>query len=223
MECPHHRTPESHEIEFIRLWTRVASPPLVPEVHLLLGDSVTPLWEALETAVESQVPPPFWAFAWPGGQALARFLLDHPETVRGGNVLDFGAGSGLTAIASRMAGAARVVAADLDPWAAAAIHLNADLNSVSLEVTTQDMIGDSLDGVDFILIGDMCYEKPLAGRIVPWLARLVHKGKTVLVGDPGRNYLPAQGLVSLCAYDIPTTEDLESRPVRHTTVYRWNS
>jgi predicted nicotinamide N-methyase len=194
--------------------------PLVPELILRLATEVVPLWQMTEADLAlTGLPPPYWAFAWAGGQALARYTLDHPETVAGKRVLDFGAGSGLGAVAAAKAGAARVLASDIDLLARAAIALNADANGVRVEVTAEDVIGRQAPG-EVILIGDMCYEQPLAGRIEAWLRQEVRAGRTVLLGDPGRTYFPKTGHEKLASYQVKTTRDLEDTDVRNTGVYR---
>jgi predicted nicotinamide N-methyase len=206
---------------FIRAHTSQTSPPLVPEITLHLASEVTPLWQATEADLErSGLPPPYWAFAWPGGQALARFLLDHPAWVAGRRVLDFASGSGLAAIAAARAGAVEVSASDVDPYAAAAIALNAALNRVCLEVDPQDRIGAALDGIDVVLAGDVCYERPMAERTMTWLGALARGGITVLLGDPGRAYFRSAGLVRLAAYGVETSRELEDKEVRDTAVWR---
>jgi predicted nicotinamide N-methyase len=205
---------------FIHANTRVATPPLVPEIRLHLADEVTPLWYATEAALaRDQLPPPYWAFAWAGGQALARHVLDHPTLVEGRSVLDIGAGSGLVSLAAATAGAAAVTAAETDPFAAAAIALNAELNGVAVTVETRDVIGG--DGAwEIVLVGDMCYERPLAERLAAWLRALAQAGALVLLGDPGRAYLPKTGLEALQRYAVPTPLELEDRAVRETVVWR---
>jgi predicted nicotinamide N-methyase len=217
--------------------TAVAAPPLVPELRLRLATEVTPLWHATEASLARDgLPPPYWAFAWPGGQALARYLLDEPTIVRDKCVLDLGAGSGLAAIAAAKAGAARRVAAETDPFAAAAIALNAALNGVAVAVESGDFLGifaagsatfpaflGDLDGSWTVLVGDMCYERPLADRIVAFVGRCAARGAEVLLADPGRAYLPKDGLDLLAQYDVPTSLDLEDRAVRTTAVYRWRA
>ena len=173
-----------------------------------------------EELEKSGLPPPFWAFAWAGGQALARYILDNPEIVRGRCVLDFGSGSGLIAIAAMKAGAASVLAADIDAFAAVAIALNAETNGVVVAATTEDLVGVENRGWDTILVGDMCYEGPLAARIEAWLRKLAGEGATVLIGDPGRTYLPKSGLEKLVAYAVKTTRELEDTDVRNTSVWR---
>ncbi len=207
--------------DFIRANTVVTAPPLVPEISLHLATEITPLWQATEAMLAaSQLPPPYWAFAWAGGQALARHVLDHPELVRGRDVLDFGAGSGLLAIAAARAGARAVLAAEIDPVAAEAIALNAALNSVAVSVETTDVIGRRPAPWQIILIGDMCYERPLAERLTTWLREMAKDGAAILLGDPGRNYLPKSGLEALARYRVPTPLDLEDREWREGVVWR---
>jgi predicted nicotinamide N-methyase len=206
--------------EFVRANTRIASPPLVPELRLHLATEITPIWEATEASLErSGVPPPFWAFPWVGGQALARFLLDDPAPVRGRRVLDFGAGSGLVAIAAARAGASATTAAEIDAYAAAAIRLNAALNDAAVEIVIADLIG-SAGRWDTILCGDMCYERPLAERLTAWLDALARGGAVVLLGDPGRSYFPQRRVRELAHYSVPTTRELEDREMRETGVWR---
>jgi predicted nicotinamide N-methyase len=209
---------------FIRANTAVASPPLVPEIRLHLAGEITPLWQATEQSLaRDQLPPPYWAFAWAGGQALARHVLDHRQLVRGKRVLDFGAGSGLLALAAARAGAAMVTAAEIDPFAAAAIALNAGLNALELSVETADVIGRTATPWQVILVGDMCYERPLAERLTAWLRSMAAQGALVLLGDPGRNYLPKEGLTALARYTVPTPLDLEDRTMREGVVWRLGS
>jgi predicted nicotinamide N-methyase len=206
---------------FVRKQTAVALPPLVPEIRLHLATQITPLWEATEaTLAAANVPPPYWAFAWPGGQALARHVLDRPETVRGLRVLDFAAGCGIGAIAAAKAGAAHVLAADIDTIAVEVMALNAALNDVAFETTSADLSQSSDSPWDVVLAGDVCYERPMAEAILPWLRGLARKDITVLVADPGRAYLPATGLEEIARYDVPTSLELEDRTVRTTRVLR---
>ena len=209
----------SSEADFVRANTAIATPPLVPEIRLHLATEVTPLWQATEAMLQqTQLPPPYWGFAWAGGQALARHLLDRPDLVAGRRVLDFGAGSGIVAIAAAKAGA-RIVAAEPDRFAVAAVALNAALNDVTIAIETGDVLAD--DGPwDAVLAGDMCYERPLAERLVPWLAARARTGALILLGDPGRAYLPQSGLQALARYWVPTPLDLEDRETRETTVWR---
>ncbi len=206
---------------FIRFNTAVERPPLVPEIALHLASEVVPLWQSTEAELaESGLPPPFWAFAWAGGQALARYLLDHPETVAGRSVLDFAAGSGIQGIAAAKAGAARVEAAEIDPFAAAALRLNGVLNGVELAVVEDDLIGRDNPGWQVVLAGDVCYEQPTAGRIEDWLRRLAAGDALVLMGDPGRSYLPGKGLERLAAYSVKTSRELEDTDLRNAVVWR---
>jgi predicted nicotinamide N-methyase len=205
---------------FIRRNTAITAPPLVPEICLHLATEITPIWQATEESLaRSGLPPPFWAFAWAGGQALARYLLDHPEQVAGRSVLDFGAGSGLVAIAAAKAGAECVLAAEIDHFAAAAIAANSALNKAAVTVTTADLI----DAVDprwgIITAGDVCYEQPMAGRVTAWLRALARSGSLVLLGDPGRAYLPAEGLRERARYLVPTSRELEDRETRDGVVW----
>lgn len=205
---------------FIRANTELMTPPLVPEVRLHLATEVVPLWHKTEEELEAEgIPPPFWAFAWAGGQALARYVLDHPGIVRGKHVLDFGAGSGLIGIAAMKAGAASVLCAEIDRFAVAASELNAKANDVELSVTADDVIGEVRDW-EVILVGDMCYERPLAERILVWLKDRIAAGVTVLIGDPGRSYFPKSGVEKLETYRVQTTRELEDREIRETSVYR---
>jgi len=204
--------------EFIKTTTAPQFPPLVPEIRLHLANEIVPLWRKTEEELAQEgVPPPYWAFAWAGGQALARYILDTGLNVA--SVLDFGAGSGLVAIAAAKAGAAQVLAAEIDPFAAAAIALNAASNGVQVEVTQEDVIGRA-GGWQAILIGDMCYERPLAERLMAWLTDRARAGAMVLMGDPGRTYFPKSGVEKLATYNVQTTRELEDREIRETSVYR---
>lgn len=198
-------------------WTR---PPHAPEIRLRLAAEIYPIWRMSEEALaERGVPPPYWAFAWAGGQAVARHLLDHPDLVAGKSVLDCGSGSGLCAIAAMLAGAAHVTASDIDPYAVEAIAMNAAEAGIAVAATTEDVIGTDA-GWDVVLIGDLFYEKPLAERVETWGRALARRGALVLAGDPGRSYLPKQGLERLALYEVATTRELEDREVRRTAVYR---
>jgi predicted nicotinamide N-methyase len=210
---------------FIRAETALSAPALVPEIRLHLAAEILPIWQATEADLERHgLPPPYWAFAWPGGQALTRHLLDHRELVAGRRVLDFAAGSGLSAIAAAMAGAAAVAAADIDPFARAAIALNAAANAVEITLIEDDILGmaeDDRDDWDVILAGDVCYERPMAERIAQWFSELAGAGRLVLIGDPGRSYLPRAGLEEIARYQVPTTLELEYCTLRETVVWRW--
>ena len=203
---------------FIAANTALARPPLVPEIVLHLATEITPIWQATEELLrETNTEPPFWAFAWPGSQALARFVLDTPTSVAGRRVLDFAAGGGLAAIACAMAGAAHVEAAEIDPVATAATTLNAALNGVAVQAVTADLVGVECRW-DLILCGDVCYEAPMTGHIMPWLCHLADRAE-VWIADPGRAYLPG-GLQAFAQYDVPTTRELEDRDLRRTTLHR---
>jgi predicted nicotinamide N-methyase len=209
---------------FIRAQTTIAAPPLTPEIRLHLASEVTLLWHATEASLaRQQLPPPYWAFAWAGGQALARYLLDHRDAAKDQDVLDFGAGSGLVAIAARMDGARCVTAAEIDPFATTAIAMNASLNNVAVTVEAGDVIGRAEAPWSLILAGDMCYERPLAERLAGWLRERVRRGTTVLLGDPGRAYLPKTGLTEIARYAVPTPLELEDRTERIGIVWRLES
>lgn len=206
---------------FIRANTRILSPPHVPEVRLHLADEAVPLWQATEEELaRSGLPPPFWAFAWAGGQALARFVLDHPEQVAGQPVLDLASGSGLVGIAAALAGAGPVRAADIDPFAQAAVRLNAALNGVALETCGTDLIGTGVSE-PVILVGDLFYDRDIASRLADWLQALTDAGRTVLVGDPGRTYLPVTRLEQLADYRVAVSRDLEDAEIKRTRVWRF--
>lgn len=201
---------------FVTANTALMASPLVGEIKLHLATEVVPLWRATEEELtEIGVPPPYWAFAWAGGQALARYILDNPALVVGKRVLDIGAGSGLVALAAAMAGAASVLAADIDEFACAAISLNARANHCPVTVTQDDLIGGAGDW-DLILVGDLFYERPLAERLLSWLQALK---VPALLGDPGRTYFPKEQVEKLATYHVQTTRDLEDREIRETGVY----
>jgi predicted nicotinamide N-methyase len=206
-------------LEFIRAHTVPAPVPFVPEITLWQAGEPIALWEQTEAAGVEQ-PPPFWAFAWAGGQALARYVLDHPELVAGRSVLDLATGSGLVAVAAAKAGAEPVTANDIDPLSLAAASANAELNEVALLPIEADLLDGPPDEYRVILAGDVFYSRAMAGRVLPFLRRATDRGCLVLVGDPGRAYLPAEGLVELQTYDVPVLEELESVPVRRTTVWQ---
>lgn len=206
---------------FIRANTRLQRPPHTPEIALHLADEITPIWRLTEEELDHiGLPPPFWAFAWAGGQALARYLLDHPGVVAGKRVLDFAAGSGLVGIAAMKAGAATALCADIDVFCGAATALNADVNGVAVTFTAEDLLDGPPPAVEVICAGDICYEKPLAERVLAWLAEARARGTEVLIGDPGRSYFPRQGLDKLAEYQVPTTRELEDMEVKKTAVWR---
>ena len=205
---------------FILANTRLQAPPHTPELLLHLADEVTPIWRMTEDELGAiGLPPPFWAFAWAGGQALARYILDHPSEVAGRSAVDFATGSGIVAIAAARAGAASVLAADIDPFCAAAVALNAGANGVSLDFTDADLLDAAPPAVGLILAADICYEQPLADRVMAWLAAARAAGARVLIGDPGRSYFPKSGLVKLAEYRVPTTRELEDSEIKRTAVW----
>ena len=203
---------------FVRAYTQVRRPLLVPEVRLHVADDVVALWEAMEDAAGGAgEDPPFWAAAWPGGQALARAVLDRAVPVAGRRVLDLGSGSGLVAVAAVLAGARHVLASDVDPFSRTAVGVNAGLNGVR----GISVIGDVLDreppAVDVVLAGDVCYDREMTGRVLPFLDRARAGGAEVLIGDPGRPYLPHERLEPVSVLDVPETE---GPGLRRTTVWR---
>ena len=196
------------------------APPHVPELRLHLASEAHDLWLKTEDELEEiGLPPPFWAFAWAGGQGLARYILDNPDIVRGKRVVDFASGSGMVAIAAALAGAAHVLAVDIDPWAKSAVMLNAAVNGVTIDVISEDVIGKDLDA-DVLLAGDVFYDKGFADALIPWFSTLTSKGVVVLVGDPGRAYLPKTKLIACATYQVPVTRALEDSEVKQTTVWR---
>lgn len=211
---------------FIRANTTLGSPPLLPEIRIYLARDAIELWERTEQQsagpdeAQPELPPPFWAFPWAGGQALARYLLDHPSRVHGRTVLDLAAGSGLVAIAAARAGAAVVQASETDPLAIAAIQLNARVNRVQVDAALGDLLDGPAPEVDLLLAGDVFYERTFAGRLLPWLARVRAAGIDVLVGDPGRAYLPRDRCTEVAAYEVPVPRALEDADIKHTTVWQ---
>jgi predicted nicotinamide N-methyase len=206
---------------FILENTRLQPPPHTPELQLRLADEITPIWKLTEEALaEIGLPPPFWAFAWAGGQALARYILDHPEIVAGKRVIDFASGSGLVAIAAMKAGAASVLAADIDVFCEAAIGLNADGQRRRSRPSPRSTCWmPSPPAADVLLAGDICYERPMAEAVMAWLGQGRAAGATVLIGDPGRTYFPKDGLVKLAEYQVQTTRELEDMAVKRTSVW----
>lgn len=206
--------------QFILDNTRLQSPPHTPELTLYLADEITPIWKMTEEALaEIGLPPPFWAFAWAGGQALARYILDNPDVVAGKRVIDFASGSGIVAIAAVKAGAAHVLATDIDGYCGAAVALNAAANGLSIDFTDSDLLDAAAPAAEVILAGDICYEKPLADRVMAWLGEARSRGAIVLIGDPGRSYFPKSGLQKLAEYQVPTTRELEDFAVKRTAVW----
>jgi predicted nicotinamide N-methyase len=211
----------AQRLEFVRAHTRLQRPPHTPELQLWLADEITPIWKLTEEELgKLGLPPPFWAFAWAGGQAVARWLLDHPEEAAGKRVLDFASGSGLVGIAAMRAGATEVLAADIDAFCGAALEANADANRVRIAFTADNLLdAPPPAGFDLICAGDVCYEKPMAGKVLAWLAQAAAGGARVLIGDPGRSYFPREGLVRLAEYQVQTTRELEDMEVKRTGVW----
>ncbi|WP_422371915.1 class I SAM-dependent methyltransferase [Hoeflea sp.] len=200
--------------------TALSTPPHVPEIALHLADEAHELWLKTEDELEAiGLPPPFWAFAWAGGQGLARHILDNPDLVAGKMVLDFASGSGLVAIAAAMSGARSVLAADIDPWAATAARLNAGANTVDLDITAADLVGTD-DGWDVVLAGDVFYDRSMTDLVLPWFRSLSRRGARMLVGDPGRAYCPRDGMELLATYQVAVTRALEDSEIKRTSVYR---
>lgn len=209
---------------FITEQTRLAPVAFVPEIELYQADEATALWHLTEATLDqADLPPPFWAFAWAGGQGLARHILDHPELVRGKRVLDFASGSGLVGIAAVMAGASHVEAVDIDAFAVASIRLNAAVNGVAVSVRQIDQIGEDLAHIDVLLAGDVFYDRDLATRLLPWLVRLARAGVTVIAGDPDRAYAPATGWRDLAVYEVPVHPTLEDAVVKRVRVLQLGS
>ena len=208
---------------FIRANTALEAPAMVPEFKLWLASEYVPIWQATEAWMEEQnIDPPYWAFCWPGGQAIARYLLDHPETVRGRHVIDLAAGSGVSAMAAARAGAASVIANDIDQLSLVAARLNAAANGLGLELSAEDWLAGPFGAppADVVIAGDVCYERDMSARALAWLRSHAALGRLVLLGDPGRNYFSAQRLVELARYEIPTSLQLENRGMRETVVWR---
>lgn len=204
---------------FIRTHTRRIATPHAPEIVLHVADEATALWHKTEEELgQIGLPPPFWAFAWAGGQALARYLLDHPDVVAGKRVLDFASGSGLVAIAAALAGAQKVEAVDIDVFAIEAIGINAVANGVEVTPRQVNLIGVD-EGWDVVLAGDICYERDLAAAVTAWLETLRERGASVLIGDPGRSYLPREKLTALATYKVPVTRELEDSEIKTSHVW----
>ena len=206
--------------DFIAANTRLQAVPHAPEISLWLADEITPLWRLTEEELgEMGLPPPYWAFAWAGGQALARWLLDHPDQVAGQRVIDLATGSGLVAVAAMKAGAASVLAADIDPFCAAAVAANATSNGVEIAFTDANLLDAPPPPADLICAGDVFYEKPMAEAVLAWLTQAQANGTRVIVGDPGRTYFPKSGLTLLAEYTVPTTRELEDQEVKRSSVW----
>ncbi len=206
---------------FIAANTRLLSPPLVPEIKLHLAEESLPIWQKTEEELgEINVPPPYWAFAWAGGQALGRYLLDTPEVSRGLTVIDLGSGSGLTAIAAALCAARSVLAADIDAYALAAVRLNAGINRVEVATTARDLLAESPGAAGLILVGDLFYERQLADRVLKYIDEAKSKGARILIGDPQRNYFPRGRFQQLAEYKVPVTRELEDAEIKRTAVWQ---
>ena len=212
------RRPLEELVAFVRERTRPASVPLVPELTTYQASEFTSLWHATTAELAGWDPGPYWAFAWAGGQALARYLLDHPEVVRGKSAFDFATGGGVVALAAARAGARRVVACDLDPFSEAAVALNAELNRTPVEFRAGDPLGDPLTGFDVVLAGDVFYERRLAQDSLAWLSALAGRGVLALAGDPDRVYSPTAGVAVISCYDVPTSPEIEATPTLRARV-----
>src|SRR5262245_3211045 len=209
------------DADFIRAQTTLQAPSLVPEIKLYLASEITPLWQMTEDKLgQSNMPPPYWAFAWPGGQGMARYILDHPEEVRGKRVLDLGAGSGLVAIAAMKAGAAHAIASDIDPLAHIAIQMNAARNNAVIENAREIDMKKAPRNLDIILAGDVCYQQEMSATVTRWLRICAEAGVKVLLADPGRAWVPKEGLEEITRYDVPTLRELEDSDHRTVTLWR---
>jgi predicted nicotinamide N-methyase len=210
----------SEATSFIRANTTLLPVPLTPEIQLHLAHEAVPLWQKTEEELgEIGLPPPFWAFAWAGGQALARYVLDNPDTVKSKSIVDIASGSGLVAIAAMKAGARHVLAADIDNFAVASMAINATANNVQLSTTSNDLLQSPAPHVDTILVGDLFYEKSIAEKVFAWLSEAKANGTHILIGDPGRSYLPKDKLIKLAEYNVPVTRDLEDAEIKRTAVW----
>ncbi len=205
---------------FILANTRLQAVPHAREISLWLADEITPIWKLTEEELgELGLPPPFWAFAWAGGQGLARWVMDNPQVFAGRTVIDFATGSGLVGVAAMKAGAAHVLCADIDPFCQAAVALNAQANAVTLDFTGRNLLDAPPPPVDVICAGDVCYEGPMATRVMDWLRQARARGTRVLIGDPHRTYFTADGLTFLAEYQVPTTRELEDFAIKRSSVF----
>ena len=216
------RTAEADPQAYVAGNSVLQTAPLVPEIKLHLADERAPLWSKTQRDLwDDGIVLPYWAFAWAGGQALARLLLDEPERVRGKRVLDFASGSAISGIAAMMAGASYVLAADIDPLAAIAAQMNAEANGVAVDTSTDDLVGNSLADFDVIIAGDICYEQSVAERVRDWLGAEARQGREVLIGDPGRTFLPRTDLEPVIGYGVKSSRDLDDTDVRNARVWRF--
>lgn len=217
------RTAETDPQAYVAGNSVLQTAPLVPEITLHLADERAPLWNKTQRDLwDDGIVLPYWAFAWAGGQALARLLLDEPDRVRGKRVLDFASGSAISGIAAMMAGAAHVLAADIDPLAAVAAQMNAEANGVAVDTSTDDLVGTSLADFDVIIAGDICYEQSVAERVRDWLGAEARQGRDVLIGDPGRTFLPRKDLEPVIGYGVKSSRDLDDTDVRNARVWRFS-
>ncbi|MFA4995140.1 MAG: 50S ribosomal protein L11 methyltransferase [Bdellovibrionales bacterium] len=206
---------------FIQTQTQILSPSIIPEIKLHLAAEFTPLWQLTEDRLrQTNVPPPFWAVAWPGGQGAARYILDNPAVVKDRRVVDFAAGSGLIAIAAMKAGAKSARAVDIDPLALDSVRLNARLNNVVVDISEGLDLTKPYTKADVIIAGDICYQQAMSTTLIRFLRLCVEKGTSVYLSDPGRAYLPHEGLVKIAAYDVPTSRDIEDKDARTATVWK---
>lgn len=207
---------------FIRANTRLLSPPLVPEIVLHLAEESLPIWQKTEEQLEAiNVPPPYWAFAWAGGQALARYILDNRTLLDGKRVIDLGSGSGLTAIAALLAGAVSGLASDIDRLALVAMSLNGEANGLRLDTTAEDLLDAGPAQCDVVLVGDLFYERQLADRVLSYLQRAAARGATILVGDPQRAYFPKERFIAKAEYHVPVTRELEDAELKRTAIWHF--
>jgi predicted nicotinamide N-methyase len=210
--------------QFIFANTELLPVPLTPEIRLHLAHEALPIWRKTEEELAAEgLPPPFWAFAWAGGQALARYVLDNGDLVAGRRVLDLASGSGLVGIAAGLSGAASVLCADVDPFAVQAIPVNAAANGITVEATDADLLAGCRLTFGCVLVGDLFYEKGLAASALAFLRRQQAAGADVLIGDPGRSYLPRGDLVQVAEYSVPVTRELEDAEIKRTAVWRLRS
>lgn len=212
---------DAHWEAFIRANTKLVAPPLVPELRLHLAEESLPIWQKTEAELgEMNVPPPYWAFAWAGGQALARYILDTPDKVRDRRVLDLGAGSGLTALAPILAGAQSALAADIDRLALIATRLNAAANGLTVATTGDDLLAHPPQTIDVVLVGDLFYERQLAVKVLAYIDAARGMGAEILIGDPLRNYFPRGRFEKVAEYCVPVTRELEDSEIKRTAVWR---
>lgn len=218
MSTPHD---DAYWEAFIHANTELMAPPLVPELKLHLATESVPIWQKTEDELgELNVPPPYWAFAWAGGQALARYMLDHRALIAGHRVLDLGTGSGLTALAAMQAGAAATLAADIDRLALIATRLNASANGLTVRTTAEDLLAGAPERYDIVLVGDLFYERQLADKVVAFINAARAGGAVVLIGDPKRNYFPRDSFNQVAEYRVPVTRELEDSEIKQTAVWQ---